>query len=154
MHRSIIPTWYTIFYINYIELSSSTYFERHPLIFRRSMMLIVHVCRMYTEWEYQRLHTCTINIIDLLKMSGWRSKYVEELTLCNLCKKLCIKLVSIKESCIYLVNLLECKSASSWTKYNKNLPLLFSPSPLKSCYQLRFAAAFFPRTTLYIRFLD
>ena len=28
---------------------------------------------------YQRLHTCTINIIDLLKMSGWRSKHVEEL---------------------------------------------------------------------------
>ena len=31
------------------------------------------------EWEYQRLHTCIINIIDLLKMSGWRSKHVEEL---------------------------------------------------------------------------
>jgi len=35
------------FYINYIKLSSSTYFERHPLIFRRSMMLIVHVCSLW-----------------------------------------------------------------------------------------------------------
>ena len=39
--------WYQLdtqfFYINYIKLSSSTCFERHPLIFRRSMMLIVHV---------------------------------------------------------------------------------------------------------------
>jgi len=41
----LIPTWYTIFYINYIKLSSPTCFERHPLIFRRSMMLIVHVCK-------------------------------------------------------------------------------------------------------------
>ena len=37
----LIPTWYTIFYIYYIKLSSSTCFERHPPIFRRSMMLIV-----------------------------------------------------------------------------------------------------------------
>jgi len=29
--------------------------------------------------EYQRLHTCTIKINDLLKMSGGRSKHVEEL---------------------------------------------------------------------------
>ena len=35
------------FYINYIKLSSSTCFERHPLIFRRSMMLIVHVCSLW-----------------------------------------------------------------------------------------------------------
>ena len=43
----LIPTWYTIFYINYIKLSSSTCFERHPLIFRRPMMLIVHVCSVW-----------------------------------------------------------------------------------------------------------
>ena len=35
------------FYINYIKLSSSTCFERHPLLFRRSMMLIVHVCSLW-----------------------------------------------------------------------------------------------------------
>jgi len=35
------------FYINYIKLISSTCFERHPLIFRRSMMLIVHVCSLW-----------------------------------------------------------------------------------------------------------
>ena len=35
------------FYINYIKLSSSTCFERHPLIFSRSMMLIVHVCSLW-----------------------------------------------------------------------------------------------------------
>ena len=42
----LIPTWYTIFNINYIKLSSSTCFERHPLIFR-SMILIVHVCSLW-----------------------------------------------------------------------------------------------------------
>ena len=41
--------------------------------------LQVHKTATCREWEYQRLHTCTINIIDLLKMSGWRSKHVEEL---------------------------------------------------------------------------
>ena len=34
-------------YINYIKLSFSTCFERHPLIFRRSMMLNVHVCSLW-----------------------------------------------------------------------------------------------------------
>ena len=43
----LIPIWYTIFYINYIKLSSSTCFERHPLILRRSIMLIVHVCSLW-----------------------------------------------------------------------------------------------------------
>ena len=57
----------------------------------------MHKTATCREWEYQRLHTCTINIIDLLKISGWRSKHVEELILCNLYKILCIKLVSIKE---------------------------------------------------------
>jgi hypothetical protein len=74
--------------MNYINLSSSTCFERHPLIFRRSMMLTVHVCSLwyphsrqvadghlqrmatYREGGYQRLHTCTVDITDLLKMSG------------------------------------------------------------------------------------
>ena len=39
----LIPTWYTNVYINYIKLNSSKYFERHPLIFRSSIILIVHV---------------------------------------------------------------------------------------------------------------
>ena len=43
------------FYINYIKLSSSTCFERHPLIFRRSIMLIVHVCSL---WYY---HSVKVN---------------------------------------------------------------------------------------------
>ena len=38
---------HNFFYINYIKLSSSTCFERHPFIFRRSMMLIVHVCSLW-----------------------------------------------------------------------------------------------------------
>ena len=47
--------WYQLdtqfFYINYIKLSSSTCFERHPLIFRRSMMLIVHVCSLWYSYS-------------------------------------------------------------------------------------------------------
>ena len=35
------------FYVNYIKLSSFTCFKRHPLIFRRSVMLIVHVCSLW-----------------------------------------------------------------------------------------------------------
>ena len=72
-------SWYNSFissnlihnsYINYIKLNASTCFERHPLILRRSMSLLIHVCS-------QRLHTCIINDIALLRMSGWRSKHVE-----------------------------------------------------------------------------
>ena len=48
----------------------------------------VHKTATCREWEYQRLHTCTINIIDFLKKSGWRSKHVEDLILCNLYKKI------------------------------------------------------------------
>ena len=56
----LIPTWYTIFfYINYITLSSSTCFERHPLIFRRSMMLIVHVCSLWYSHSLQVAVLCT-----------------------------------------------------------------------------------------------
>jgi len=54
----LIPTWYTIFYISYIKLSSSTCFERHPLIFRRSMMLIVHVCGLWYSLQVAVLCTC------------------------------------------------------------------------------------------------
>ena len=49
----------TIFYINYIKLSSSTCFERHPLIFRRSMMLIVHVRSLWYSHFLQVAVLCT-----------------------------------------------------------------------------------------------
>ena len=57
----LIPPWYTIFFlnINYIKLSSSTCFERHPLIFRRSMMLIVHVCSLWYSHSLQVAALCT-----------------------------------------------------------------------------------------------
>ena len=55
----LIPTWYTIFYINYLKLSSSTCFERHPLIFRRSTMLIVHVCSLWYSHSLQVAVLCT-----------------------------------------------------------------------------------------------
>jgi hypothetical protein len=96
-------------FTNYIRLSFSTCSERHPLILRRSVMQTVYVCshwyrpcfvvpvgcivfvQFYFDLlvrEYlfclfsnacQWLHTYTIYIIDLLRMSGWRSKHVEEL---------------------------------------------------------------------------
>ena len=47
------------FYINYIKLSSSTCFERHPLIFRRSMMLTVHVCSLWYSHSLQVAVLCT-----------------------------------------------------------------------------------------------
>ena len=47
------------FYINYIKLSSSTCFKRHPLIFRRSMMLIVHVCSLWYSHSLQVAVLCT-----------------------------------------------------------------------------------------------
>ena len=47
------------FYINYIKLSSSTCFERHPLIFRGSMMLIVHVCSLWYSHSLQVAVLCT-----------------------------------------------------------------------------------------------
>jgi len=68
VHRSIIiplliPTWYTIFYINYIKLSSSTCFERHPLIFRRSMILTLRSLTLYIYGapilDVSRSHTTT-----------------------------------------------------------------------------------------------
>ena len=40
-------------YINYIKLSSSTCFEHHPLILRRSVMLIVHVCSLWYSHSLQ-----------------------------------------------------------------------------------------------------
>ena len=47
-----------------------------PLVFLFSAGGRLHLatCR---EWECQRLHTCTINDIDLLRMGGWRPKHVE-----------------------------------------------------------------------------
>jgi len=47
------------FYINYIKLSSSTCFECHPLIFRRSMMLTVHVCSLWYSHSLQVAVLCT-----------------------------------------------------------------------------------------------
>jgi hypothetical protein len=48
------------FYINYIKLSTSTCFERHPLIFRRSVMLIVHVCSHWYSHSLQVAVLCTL----------------------------------------------------------------------------------------------
>ena len=62
VHCSFIDTnlIHNFFYINYIKLSSSTCFERHPLIFRRSMMLIVHVWSLWYSHSLQVvvLRTC------------------------------------------------------------------------------------------------
>ena len=55
----LIPTWYTIFYINYIKLSSSACFKHHPLIFRRSVMLIVHICSLWYSHSLQVAVLCT-----------------------------------------------------------------------------------------------
>jgi hypothetical protein len=80
----LIPTWYTIF-VDYIRLGFLTCFERHPLIFRRSVIQwcklymsaasgIVLLCRWLScalakqvhktatcrEGRYQWLHTYTI----------------------------------------------------------------------------------------------
>jgi len=46
------------FYVNYIKLSSSTCFERHPLSFRRSIMLIVHVCSLWYSLQVAVFCTC------------------------------------------------------------------------------------------------
>ena len=50
VHHSItfllLPTWYTnllFIHTNYIKLNSSTWFERNPLIIRRSTTQIVHM---------------------------------------------------------------------------------------------------------------
>jgi len=50
---------HNFFNINYIKLSSSTCFERHPLIFRRSLMLIVHVCGLWYSHSLQAAVLCT-----------------------------------------------------------------------------------------------
>jgi len=50
---------HNFFYINYIKLSSSTFFERHPLIFRGPMMLIVHVCSLWYSHSLQVAVLCT-----------------------------------------------------------------------------------------------
>ena len=46
-------------YTNYIKLSSSTCFERHPLIFRRSVTLIVHVRSLWHSHSLQVAVLCT-----------------------------------------------------------------------------------------------
>ena len=40
-------------YINYIKLNASTCFEHHPLILRRSMSLIIHVCSLQYSHSLQ-----------------------------------------------------------------------------------------------------
>ena len=42
--------------------------------------------KLHRNKEYQRLHTCIINDIDLLKMAGWCPKHVEAFNVYNLCK--------------------------------------------------------------------
>jgi len=46
-------------YINYIKLNASKCFERHPLIFRRSMSLIVHLCSLRYSHSLQVAVLCT-----------------------------------------------------------------------------------------------
>ena len=103
----LLPTCYTNFlfiHTNYIKLNSSTCFERNPLIIRRSKTQIVHMqplvssfsasdrlvqplrkdflsgCtrRSLAESDDTRGCICTICVVDLLMMSGLRSKHVEE----------------------------------------------------------------------------
>jgi hypothetical protein len=105
----LLPTWYTNFlfiHTNYIKLIPSTCFERNSLIIRRSTQ-IVHMqplvsslsahdrlvrplrqsClsgrtrRSLAESDDTRCCVCTISVIDLLMMSGLRSKHVEEINL-------------------------------------------------------------------------
>jgi len=106
----LLPTWYTNFlfiYTNYIKLNSPTCFERIPPIIRRSTTQIVHMqplvpslsasaclvqpLRMdflcgctrqaLAEGDDTRGCICTICVVDLLMMSGMRSKHVEEFNL-------------------------------------------------------------------------
>ena len=100
MHHSItfllLPTWYTNFlfiHTNYIKLNSSTCFERNPLIIRRSTTQIIHMQLLVSSLSASdrlvqplslvlsddtRGCICTICVVDLLMMSGLRSKHVEE----------------------------------------------------------------------------
>ena len=55
----LVPTWYTIFYINSTKLNASTCFEHHPPIFRRSMSLIIHVCSHWYSHSLQVVVLCT-----------------------------------------------------------------------------------------------
>ena len=61
----------------YIKLNSSTCFERNPLIIRRSTTQIVHMQPLVSS-DDTRGCICTICVVDLLMMSGLRSKHVEE----------------------------------------------------------------------------
>ena len=91
VHHSItfllLPTWYTNFlfiHTNYIKLNSCTCFEYSPLIIRRSTMQIVEsflsscTRRSLAESDDTRGCICTICVVDLLMMSGLRSKHVQE----------------------------------------------------------------------------
>ena len=106
----LLPTWYTNFlfvHTNYIKRNSSTCFEYNPPIIRRSTTQIVHMqplvsslsasdrlvqplrldclsgCtrRSLAESVDTRGCICTICVVDLLMMSGLRSKHVEEFNL-------------------------------------------------------------------------
>jgi len=60
------------------EVNVVNYTCMQPLVFSFSAGgRLVHKTATCRERKYQRLHTCMINDIDLLRMSGWRSKYLE-----------------------------------------------------------------------------
>ena len=97
-------TNFLFIHTNYIKLNSSTCFERNPPIIRRSTTQIVHMqplvsslstgdrllqplrksflsgCtrRSLADSDDTRGSICTICVVDLLMMSGLRSKHVEE----------------------------------------------------------------------------
>jgi len=106
----LLTNWYTNFlfiHTNYITLNSSTCFEGYPLIIRRSTTQIVRMrplvsslsasdrlveplrkdflsgCtrRSLAESDDTRGCMCKICVVDLLMMSGLRSKQVEEFNL-------------------------------------------------------------------------
>jgi hypothetical protein len=102
VHRSIpfllLPTWYTNFvfiHTNYIKLNSSTCFERNPLIIVHMQPLVSSLStsdrlvqplssctrQSLVESDDTKGCICTICVVDLLMMSGLRSKHVEEFNL-------------------------------------------------------------------------
>jgi len=104
-------TNFLFIHTNYIRLNSSTCFERIPPIIRRSTTQIVHMWPLvsslsagdclvqplrqdwlveflsgctrqpYADSDDTRGYICTIRVVDLLMMSGLRSKHVEEFNL-------------------------------------------------------------------------
>jgi hypothetical protein len=129
----LLPTWYTNFlfiHTNCIKLNSSTCFERNPLIIRR-LTQIVHMqplvsslsasdrlvqplrqdclsgCtrRSLAKNDNTRGCICTI-YVDLLMMSGLRSKHVEEFNL--------MQFVWMNKKFVYQVGNNKKVAASAW----------------------------------------